>query len=307
MPNHTRIAIIGSGPAGLTAAIYAARANLNPIVLGGITPGGQLMLTTLVENYPGFSKGIMGPQLMNEMIAQAKHAGAQVLYKNVEKIDTSKRPFTINTDEQEYTADAIIVATGASAKWLGLESEQKYIGKGVTSCATCDGFFYKGKTVAVVGGGDTAMEEALYLSHIVGKLYLIHRRDEFRASKIMVDRVKKTPNIELVLNSEITEVTGNDLVTGINVKNTQTNETKNLDISGLFVAIGHTPNTKFLEGEIDLDEMGYVKTQDEIHTNVEGVFVAGDVHDHLYRQAITAAGMGCRSAIIAERWLSEHE
>ena len=297
-----KLIIIGSGPAGLTAALYAARANLNPLVLGGLEWGGQLMLTTEVENYPGFIDGINGPDLMEIFKKQAERFGAEVVNSNVTSVDFSKQPFKIISGENSYETQTVIIATGASAKWLGLDNEQKLIGKGVSSCATCDGFFFKDKEIALVGGGDSAMEEALFLTKFASKVTVVHRRDKLRASKIMQDRAFENNKIEFIWNSEIEDVIGDSSVTGIKIKNVQTNESSTKDVSGLFVAIGHVPNTDFLKGQIDLNDNGYVNC-DGTKTNIDGVFVAGDVHDFRYRQAVTAAGHGCEAAIDVEKYI----
>ena len=297
-----KLIIIGSGPAGLTAALYAARANLNPLVLGGLEWGGQLMLTTEVENYPGFIDGIDGPDLMEIFKKQAERFGAEVVNSNVTSVDFSKQPFKIISGENSYETQTVIIATGASAKWLGLDNEQKLIGKGVSSCATCDGFFFKDKEIALVGGGDSAMEEALFLTKFASKVTVVHRRDKLRASKIMQDRAFENDKIEFIWNSEIEDVIGDSSVTGIKIKNVQTNESSMKDVSGLFVAIGHVPNTDFLKGQIDLNDNGYVNC-DGTKTNIDGVFVAGDVHDFRYRQAVTAAGHGCEAAIDVEKYI----
>jgi thioredoxin reductase (NADPH) len=302
-----RVAIIGSGPAGLTAAIYAARAELKPFMIEGMERGGQLMLTTDVENYPGFPDGIMGPELMEGFRKQAERFGTRIMSSNVTKVDFSSRPFKIWVDDDEYTADSVIISTGASARWLGIESETRLRGHGVSACATCDGFFFRDKAIAVVGGGDSAAEEALFLTKFASKVYVIHRRDELRASKIMAKRVLEHDKIEMVWDTVVEEVLGDDVVTGLRVLNRKTGEESTLDVEGLFLAIGHTPNTKVFEGQIDLDEKGYILTGENTMTSVPGVFAAGDVTDHVYRQAITAAGMGCQAAIDAERWLDEQE
>ena len=305
---HKRVIVLGSGPAGYTAAIYAARANLQPMILAGPQKGGQLTTTTEVENFPGFKDGIDGNELMNQMEAQAARFETVIAYGEVVECDLSKRPFTLKTDDTTYTCDALIIATGASARYMGLESETKYKNRGVSACATCDGFFFRGQKVAVVGGGDTALEEAGYLSQMCERVFLIHRREEFRASKAMQDRVKANPKIELVLNSVPDEVLGDDKgMTDLRVRNIKTGEKKELGVTGMFVAIGHTPNTKVFKGQLDMDEEGYLIVDKYLHTNVPGVFVAGDVADAHYRQAITAAGMGCQAAIDTERWLGEQE
>ena len=312
MSNHRKVIIIGSGPAGLTAAIYASRANLNPLIFEGIQPGGQLTITTEVENFPGFEHGIQGPELMDVMRKQAQRFGAESQFKIVSKVDFSQRPFRVWVDEVEYTADAVIVSTGASAKWLGLESEKQFSGYGVSACATCDGFFFRNQEVYVVGGGDTAMEEADFLTKFASKLTLIHRRDEFRASKVMQDRVLKNPTVSVEWNSEVQEVLGTvenekKRMTGLRLRNVQTGQVKEVKADGLFLAIGHKPNTEIFRGILDMYDNGYLKVQaGTTRTNIPGVFAAGDVADQHYRQAITAAGSGCMAAIDAERWLAEH-
>ena len=301
---HYKVIIIGSGPAGLTAAIYTSRAGFNPLVLEGDQPGGQLTITTEVENFPGFPSGITGPQLMDDMREQAKKFGAQVQFESATKVDLSKRPFKIEGEGTTYTADAVIISTGASARWLGIESEQKYMGKGVSACATCDGFFYKEKDVVVVGGGDSALEEATFLTKFAKKVYIVHRRDEFRASKIMVKKGEENPKIEFLFNKVIDEITGDDFVTGVKLKDTVSGEISDLAVDGVFMAIGHIPNTKLFEGQLDLDETGYINTvPGSTKTNIEGVFACGDVQDKIYRQAITAAGSGCMAALDAEHFL----
>lgn len=301
-----KLIIIGSGPAGLTAAIYAARANLEPILIAGYQSGGQLMLTTEVENFPGFVNGIMGPELMMNMRAQAERFGTKIIDKDVTSVDFSdKKIKKVMVEDEIYEAQSVIIATGASAKWLGALGEDKFMGRGVSSCATCDGAFYRDRVIAVVGGGDSAMEEANFLTRFASKVYLIHRRDEFRASKIMQERTLKNPKIEVLWNTAIKEIKGTDSVELVTLQNTADNSEKDLNLDGVFVAIGHTPNTKFLSGQIDLDEQGYIKTHgaNQTETNVEGVFVAGDVFDIRYRQAITAAGSGCKAALDAEKYL----
>lgn len=300
--------IIGSGPAGLTAALYAARAELKPLLIAGLTPGGQLMLTSEVENFPGFPQGILGPELMNKMIQQVERFGAELVYENVTAVDFNKRPFTVKTEKNEYRTKTVIIATGAEANWLNLPNEQRLRGKGVSACATCDGFFFKNKAVVVVGGGDSAMEEALFLTKFASKVTIIHRRDEFRASKIMLKRAQDNPKITFLTNTVITDVLGQDKVEGVKVKNLKTNEEMSLKVEGYFAAIGHTPNTKiFAQAGVEVDQKGYIKVLNHTRTNIEGVFVAGDVQDSRYRQAVTAAGMGCMAAIDVERYLAERE
>jgi thioredoxin reductase (NADPH) len=299
----SKLVIIGSGPAGLTAAIYAARANLEPIVLAGSAPGGQLMLTSDVENYPGFPDGIQGPDLMAAFRAQADRFGAHIVDVDIDKVDFSERPFRIWARGTEYRAQAVIVATGASALWLGLDSETRLRGRGVSACATCDGFFFKDREIAVVGGGDTAFEEAIYLTRFATKVHLLHRRDTFRASKIMVDRALAHPKIEVRLNVAVEEVLGNDKVHGLALRDTKTGEKQEMPIEGVFIAIGYEPNTAAFRDWLEVDQKGYLVVRDETGSNIEGVFIAGDVHDHRYRQAVTAAGDGCKAAIDAERWL----
>lgn len=298
------VIIVGSGPAGLTAALYAARAELRPLVIAGAEAGGQLMLTTEVENFPGY-ESILGPELMMKMTKHAEHFGSEILRKNATRVDFTDRPFRVWVGDDEYRANAVILATGASAKWLGLESETKLRGRGVSSCATCDGFFFKGKEIAIVGGGDTALEEATYLTKFASKVTVIHRRDSFRASKPLQKRAQENPKITFLWNAEVVEVLGEDRVTGVRVRDTQTGSEQQLGVDGLFVAIGHKPNTEIFSGQIELDEKGFIRQRTHSGTSVEGVFVAGDVEDVRYRQAITAAGSGARAAIDAERWLAE--
>lgn len=311
--NHFKVLIIGSGPAGLTAAIYTGRANLSPAIFEGMQPGGQLTITTEVENYPGFEHGIDGPALMDIMRKQAQRFGAQSFYKEITEVDFSKRPFKVKSYDEEYTADSIIISTGASAKLLGLDSETKYMGYGVSACATCDGFFFKGLKVIVVGGGDTAMEEANFLTKFADEVTIIHRRDEFRASKIMHDRALKNPKIKFLTNKVITEVLGTEengkkSMTGVILKDTRDGSTMEFKADGLFIGIGHQPNTRLFNGLLDTDETGYLKVKaGSTYTNIEGVFAAGDVADHTYRQAVTAAGSGCMAALDAERWLEAQE
>lgn len=298
------VIIIGSGPAGLTAAIYTTRANLKTLVIAGEKWGGQLQLTSLVENFPGFPEGIQGPDLMANMRKQAEHHGAEIIDRNFTKADFSQRPFTLYAQEQEFKTHSVIITTGADTRWLGVPGEEEKIGKGVSSCATCDAAFFRSKNVIVVGGGDSAMEEALVLSRVAQSVTIVHRSDSFRASQIMQDRVKETKNIKTLFNTVVTEVKGEIKVEHVTLKNLQSNEETETAIDGVFVAIGHIPNTKVFEG-IELDETGYVKVQNHYHTNIEGVFTAGDVHDRQYRQAITAAGFGCAAALEAQKWLAE--
>ncbi|HVP28865.1 MAG TPA: thioredoxin-disulfide reductase [Myxococcota bacterium] len=297
--------IVGSGPAGYTAAIYAARAELRPILLAGFQSGGQLMLTTDVENYPGFPESVSGPEMMERFRAQAERFGTRVVEDDAIALDLSKRPFTIRTNDRRFTADALILAMGASAKWLGIESEQRLMNRGVSACATCDGALYRGKPMAVVGGGDTALEEALFLTRFATRVYVVHRRDELRASKIMQERARKNEKIEFVWNAEIAEVLGKDFVDGVTLRDTKTGATRTLAVEALFVAIGHQPNTSLVQGKLPLDSVGYLKVEPgSSRTAVEGVFACGDAMDPTYRQAVTAAGSGCMAAIDAERWLA---
>jgi len=307
---HSKVLIIGSGPAGYTAAIYAARANLEPILVTGYEPGGQLMITTEVENYPGFANVIEGPWLMEQMRGQAENVGTQLITDYIIDVDLSKRPFTAKGDSgATYTGDTLIIATGAKARWLGLESETEYRGKGVSACATCDGFFFRGKEVAIVGGGNSAVEEAIFLTNFCSKVTLIHRRDSLRAEKIMQDRLFKNEKIEVIWDTAVEEVTGDgSLMTGLKIKNLKSGETSNLDVEGLFVAIGHDPATDLFKGKLDMDETGYIDTKaDSTATSMPGVYAAGDVADHTYRQAVTAAGMGCMAALEADRFLAAQE
>jgi len=305
--SHTKLMIFGSGPAGLTAAIYAARAQLEPTLIAGYEPGGQLMLTSEVENFPGFPEGVNGPDLMAKMIAQAERFGTVIVNQDVERVDFSKRPFRAWSAGREFTADAVVIATGASAIWLGLESEMRLRGRGVSSCATCDGFFFKGEEVAVVGGGDTALEEALFLTRFATKVHLLVRRDTFRGSKIMVARAQAHEKIQIHFNREVVEVIGEKKTEALKLKDTVSGATEQLAVGGLFVAIGHKPNTELLGGALPVDAAGYLQVKEHSSASaIDGVFIAGDVHDHRYRQAVTAAGDGCRAALDAERWLAEH-
>jgi len=306
---HTKVLILGSGPAGLTAAIYTARANLEPILIAGMQPGGQMTITTDVENYPGFADVIQGPWLMEQMQKQAENVGTRFVQDLVVKIDLSKRPFTCTTDSGDvYTSDTLIVSTGASARWLGIETEKKYQGFGVSACATCDGFFFRGKEVCVVGGGNTAVEEAIYLTNHATKVTLIHRRDSLKAEKILQKRLFENPKVSVIWDSEVTEVLGRDAppgVTAVKLRNLKTGAEQELKVDGLFVAIGHTPNTELFKGVLETDESGYIVTQpDSTKTNIAGVFAAGDVQDHVFRQAVTAAGTGCMAALEADRFLA---
>ena len=300
---ETKLVIVGSGPAGLTAAIYAARSNLEPIVLAGSAPGGQLMLTSDVENFPGFADGIQGPDLMAAMRAQAERFGSQLIDVDIERVDFSSRPFRIWARGTEYRAQSVIVATGASALWLGLDSETRLRGRGVSACATCDGFFFRDREVAVVGGGDTAFEEATYLTRFATKVHLLHRRDTFRASKIMVDRAIEHPKIEIHPNLAVEEILGDAKVEGVRLRDVKTGAESRLPVDGVFIAIGYEPNTAAFRDWLEVDEKGYLVVHDETASKVDGVFIAGDVHDHRYRQAVTAAADGCKAAIDAERWL----
>lgn len=306
--NH-RVIVIGSGPAGCTAALYLSRANLSPLVLEGIQPGGQLTITTDVENFPGFPEGVLGPKLMELMRSQAERFGSKFVFESVEKVDLRAHPFTVTTDQKTYECDALIIASGASAMQLGLQSEKELQGFGVSYCATCDGFFFKGKAIVVVGGGDSAMEEATFLTKFASKVTIIHRRDEFRASKIMLDRARENPKIDFLLDTTVEEVIGSKEkgVEKLRIRNRKTNEARDFPAQGLFVAIGHIPNTGVFKGQLDMDEMGYLVVKpSSTQTNINGVFACGDAVDHIYRQAITAAGTGCMAALDCERWLT-HE
>jgi thioredoxin reductase (NADPH) len=313
MSTHHRVIIIGSGPAGLTAAIYTARANLAPFVIEGEPsstsdqPGGQLMLTTDVENFPGFPEGIMGPELMMRFRDQAARFGATFLTGKATKVEFGEKPLKVHVRDEVFTADSVIISTGAQSLMLGLEAEERLIGRGLSTCATCDGFFFRGKEIAVVGGGDSAIEEASFLTKFASKVTLIHRRDSFRASKIMQDRALSNPKIEMLWNTAVTDIVGKDQLESISLKNTVTGEESSMNVAGLFIAIGHRPNTDVFKGVIDMEDSGYLITRpDSTYTNIDGVFACGDVKDHVYRQAITAAGSGCMAAIDTERWL-EHQ
>jgi thioredoxin reductase (NADPH) len=310
--HHSKVLILGSGPAGCTAAIYAARANLSPILVAGLQPGGQLTITTEVENYPGFAEAIQGPWLMEQMQAQAEHVGTRFLHDTIVRVDLSRRPFTAYGDSGDvYTGDTLIISTGATARWLGLETERKYQGFGVSACATCDGFFFRGKEVAVIGGGNSAVEEAIYLTNHASKVTLIHRRDSLRAEKIAQDRLFRNPKVHVIWDSVVEEVLGQDSppgVTGVAIRNAKTGERSSLTVDGMFVAIGHTPNTDLFKGVLDMDDEGYLVTAaDSTATNIPGVYAAGDVQDKIYRQAVTAAGTGCMAALEADRFLAANE
>ncbi|MFY9287537.1 MAG: thioredoxin-disulfide reductase [Alphaproteobacteria bacterium] len=310
--HQTKVLIIGAGPAGYTAAIYAARANLKPILVQGMVPGGQLTITTDVENYPGFAETIQGPWLMEQMVAQATKVGTEVIFDVINDVDFSKRPFKCTADSGDvFMADTVIICTGAQARWLGLESEKKFQGYGVSGCATCDGFFFRGKEVAVVGGGNTAMEEALYLTNHATKVTVIHRRDAFRGEKILQDRIAKHPKIEVVWDSVVDSIVGEEKpapnVTGVKIKNVKTGKDQIIPVAGVFVAIGHDPATKIFKGKVEMDEGGYILTKpDSTATNIPGVYAAGDVKDKIFRQAVTAAGMGCMAALEVEKFLAGH-
>ena len=306
---HEKVAIIGSGPAGYTAAIYAARAELNPLMFSGMQPGGQLMITNDVENYPGYPTGIMGPEMMEDFRKQAERFGTRMKYENIVKVDLEANPKKLTTDGgDEYTADAVIIATGAVAKWLGLDAEERYMNRGVSACAVCDGYFFRGQEVVIVGGGDTAAEEALYLSQVCSKVHMLVRRDELRASKIMQARVRAAENIEIYWNTEARDLSGEEKVEAVHVINNKTNEASVIPAGAFFVAIGHKPSTEIFKGQLDMDEAGYIVNKPgSSETNIEGVFVSGDAADNVYRQAVTAAGTGCMAALDAERWLAAKE
>jgi len=306
--NHYKVIIIGSGPAGYTAAIYAARASFKPLLITGMQPGGQLSITTDVENYPGFASAIQGPWLMEQMQKQAEHVGTELVHDYVTKIDLSNKPFTIFTDSKKYTADSVVIATGAQAKWMGLPSETKFQGFGVSGCATCDGFFFRNKKVIVVGGGNSAVEEALHLTHHASEVILVHRRDQLRAEKILQERLFKHPKIKIMWNTALEEILGNEspkMVTGVKLKDTTNGKITQIDIDGVFIAIGHSPNTSLFTNQIDLDSENYIITKpNSTQTSVPGVFACGDAQDKIYRQAVTAAGSGCMAALDAERYLT---
>ena len=308
MAQHERLVIVGSGPAGYTAALYAARANLNPLLFEGMQPGGQLTITSEVENYPGFPEGVLGPELMEKMKKQAERFGTRYEASEITRVDFSQRPFQLWQDDRLFTAEAVIIATGASAKWLGIPSEKKYQGRGVSACATCDGFFFRGVEVAVVGGGDTALEEASFLTKFATKVHLVHRRDELRASRIMQDRARKDPKIALELSSVVDEILGDGKdVTGLRLTSTKDGKKRELPLKGVFMGIGHEPNTRIFKGQVEMNDVGYIQVKaPSTATSVPGVFAAGDVADPTYRQAVSAAGSGCQAAIDAERWLGEH-
>ena len=312
MSKHTKVLIIGSGPAGYTAAIYTARAMLKPVMVQGLQPGGQLTITTDVENYPGYGDVIQGPWLMEQMEQQAEKVGTEIITDNIKTVDFSSRPFKAESESgEQFTADTVIISTGAQARWLGLESEKKFNGYGVSACATCDGFFFQDKTVLVVGGGNSAVEEALYLTNIASKVYLVHRRDSLRAEKILQDRLFSNPKVEVIWNSQLEEVIGNDdplNVTGVKLKNTKDENITTVDVDGVFIAIGHDPATQIFKGQIEMDDENYIITKpDSTETNIPGVYAAGDVKDKVYRQAVTAAGMGCMAALEAEKFIASKE
>ncbi|WP_288903053.1 thioredoxin-disulfide reductase [uncultured Sneathiella sp.] len=310
--HHTEVLIIGSGPAGDTAAIYAARASLDPILVHGLQPGGQLTITTDVENYPGFADAIQGPWLMEQMESQARNVGTRIFNDYIVDLDVNRRPFVATADSgNKYVAQSVVIATGAAAKWLGLPTEQKYMGFGVSACATCDGFFYRGKEVLVIGGGNTAVEEAIYLTNHADKVTLVHRRDELRAEKILIERLKKNPKIEIIWDHVLEEILGEADpfgVTGARLRNVKTGATQDLSVHGVFIAIGHSPNTELFKGKLDMDDEGYLITApDSTATNIPGIFACGDVQDKIYRQAVTAAGTGCMAALEAEKFIAENE
>jgi thioredoxin reductase (NADPH) len=303
---HTKVLIIGSGPAGYTAALYAARAQLAPVMLGGMAFGGQLMLTTDVENYPGFPDGVTGPEMMELFRKQAERFGTKILFEDATAVDFSTRPFKVSTADQNFTADTVLISTGASAKWLGLESEQRLVNNGVSACATCDGALFRNKAMAVVGGGDTAMEEALFLTRFATKVTIVHRRHELRASKIMAERAMNHEQIDFAWNSQVKDVLGDDYVTGVRLQDLENDSEREIDVEALFIAIGHQPNTSLFKGKLDLDDADYIKVKPgTTQTSIEGIFACGDVSDPTYRQAVTAAGTGCMAAIESERWLAE--
>jgi len=309
--HHTKVLILGSGPAGCTAAIYAARANLSPLLVAGLQPGGQLTITTDIENFPGFAEAVQGPWLMEQMQAQAEHVGAEFIYDTIVSVDLTKRPFVAQGDSGDtYIGETLVISTGATARWLGIESEQKFQGFGVSACATCDGFFFRKKEVAVIGGGNSAVEEAIYLAGIASKVTLVHRRDSLRAEKIAQDRLLSLPNVEVIWDSVVDEILGEGNppgVTGLRLKNVKTNAVSEIKLDGVFVAIGHNPNTDLFKGQLTLDDENYIITKPgTTQTSVPGVFAAGDVQDKIYRQAVTAAGTGCMSALEAERFLTHH-
>jgi len=300
---HSRLIILGSGPAGYAAAVYAARANRNPVLITGVEQGGQLMTTTDVDNWPGDVEGLQGPALMQRMLEHAQRFATEIVVDHIEQADLSSRPFVLTSARTRYSCDALIIATGASARYLGLPSEDKFRGRGVSACATCDGFFFRDKEIAVVGGGDTALEEALFLTRFATRVHLLHRRDLLRGSRIMIDRAIAHPKIEIHLNTSVEEVLGESHVEGLRLRRTDSGEGQDMALDGLFIAIGYKPNTDLFREILDVDEMGYLTVRDETGSRIEGIFIAGDVHDHRYRQAITAAGEGCKAAIDAERWL----
>jgi thioredoxin reductase (NADPH) len=302
-----RLIILGSGPAGLSAAIYASREGFEPLVIGGFAPGGQLQLTTKVENYPGFPEGVDGPVLIDQMMKQAEKFGTRFVYENATGVDFGRRPFMIKTAEKEYESECVIIATGANAKWLGIESEKRFVGRGVSVCGTCDAAFYKGKDVIVVGGGDTAMEDSTFITRFANSVTIVHRKDSFRASKPMQDRVLANPKIKVIWNSAVEEITGGKTVTGVKIRNVLTKRVTDMRIDGVFIAIGYAPNTDIFKGKLNLDQNGYIIPKDEVYTGIDGVFVAGDVADHFYRQAATAAASGVKAALVAREYLQSLE